>query len=424
MRIAGLLTLLDRMGALDNGLAKTPPMGWLSWERYGCNIDCAEFPNSCISEKLYMDMADMLVLHGLDKLGYTYVNVDDCWSTKARGAMGELKEDPIRFPHGMKFLSEYIHSKNLHFGLYTDIGTMTCGGYPGLGGGFLKSDVAQFLDWQIDSIKVDGCYADVGRMGILYAELSGALNATKRPILYSCSWPAYQGDHCENPQDMAMLKNHCNLWRNYGDIEDSWASVKSIVQFWSRTSFSDIMVSAAGPGHWNDPDMLLVGNPGLSISEQRAQFALWAILAAPLYISSDLRKISTDSLEILKNEEVIAINQDSSGQQGYVLSDDGPYRVWIRHLSNERIAVLFENKASIFEKIKFHFFVTQLGWARDCHYSVRDVHAHSDVVVNQSGANVFIVDVDESSVELFIFSKITGSVLEPEDDDTYLVEIQ
>jgi hypothetical protein len=424
MRIIGLVTFVDSIVALDNGLAHTPPMGWLSWERYGCTIDCAEFPNSCISEKLYMDMADMLVVHGLDKLGYTYVNVDDCWSTKTRGPRGEIREDPIRFSKGMKSLSEYIHSKGLHFGLYTDIGTMTCGGYPGLGGGFLKSDVAQFAEWKIDSLKVDGCYADIGRMGAQYTELSNVLNATKRPILYSCSWPAYQGDHCENPKDMSILKSKCNLWRNYGDIEDSWASVKSIVQFWARKSSSDIMVSAAGPGHWNDPDMLLVGNPGLSISEQRAQFAFWAILAAPLYISADLRTIPAESLEILKNEEVIAINQDALGKQGYVLSDEGPYRVWMRPLSNERIAVLFENKATIFEKIRFHFYVNQLGWSRDCHYSVRDVHAHADVVVNESGGNVFIVDVDESSVELFIFSKSMGALREPEDDDMYVVEIQ
>ena len=408
--------------ALDNGLARTPPMGWLSWERFGCLTDCQGFPESCISERLYAEMADKLVEHGLDTVGYTYINVDDCWSDKNRAASGKLIEDRSRFPRGIAWLSDYVHSKGLRFGMYTDIGTMTCGGYPGLGGGFLGSDISQFVAWKIDSLKVDGCYASVDRMANDYAELSNVLNATKRPILYSCSWPAYQRDHCENEKDMSVLQSNCNLWRNFDDIEDSWVSVKSIVNFWARKSPNDTMVASAGPGHWNDPDMLLVGNPGLSLSEQRAQFAFWAIFAAPLYISADLRTISADSLNILKNEEVIAINQDPLGQQGYVLSEEGPYRVWIRNLVNGRIAVLFENKATIFEKIKFHFFVSQLGWPSDCRYSVRDVHSHLDVVTNGYAKDVFIVNVDESSVELFVFAR-TDVVMKPE-DNTYLVEIQ
>jgi len=395
------------VNALDNGLALTPPMGWLSWERFGCTTDCKEFPNSCISEKLYVEMADQLVELGLDKLGYTYVNIDDCWSEKVRGPSGELKEDAPRFPHGMAWLSDYIHSKGLHFGMYTDIGTKTCGGYPGLAGGFLRGDIEQFAKWKIDSLKVDGCFANVEDMQQEYTALSYVLNATNRPILYSCSWPAYQGDHCENPTDMDTLKSQCNLWRNYGDIDDSWISVKSIVEYWARNSPNDIMVAAAGPGHWNDPDMLLVGNPGLSISEQRAQFALWAILAAPLYISSDLRVIHEESLAILKNKEVIDINQDPSGHQGYVLSDEAWYRIWVRPLTGQdKFAVLFENKGTAFEKVRFHFFPTQLGWGPDDLYMARDVHAHSDYVTKNRCGDILIVDVDESSVELFVFTRL------------------
>ena len=424
-RFIQLYTIVTEMLALDNGLARTPPMGWLSWERFGCNTNCGDFPDSCISEKLYTDMADMLVKRGLDKLGYTYMNIDDCWSEKERAAAGQLREDPTRFPKGMSWLSDYIHSKGLHFGMYTDIGTKTCGGYPGLGGGYLKSDIALFALWKIDSLKVDGCYADISRMATDYAVLSDVLNATNRPILYSCSWPAYQTDHCENPKDMFVLQSNCNLWRNYDDIEDSWSSVKSIVQYWARKSSSDLMVNAAGPGHWNDPDMLLVGSPGLSLSEQRAQFAFWAIFAAPLYISADLRTISEESLAILSNEEVIGINQDALGKQGYVLSDEGPYRIWVRPLTSGRMAVLFENKATIFEKIRFHFWVTQLGWPRDCYYSVRDVHAHTDVVTRQYGGDVFVIDVDESSVEMFIFTQFESvAALDPEHHDTYVVELQ
>ena len=430
-----LLVCVGSVLSLNNGLARTPPMGWLSWERYGCEIDCKTFPNQCISEKLYTSMADKLVELGLADLGYRYINIDDCWSTVSRPANGELVEDPARFPSGIPSLSKYVHSKGLKFGMYTDVGTKTCGGYPGLGGGNLHKDIAKFISWEIDSLKVDGCYADVKDMSRMYSELSELLNKSSRPIVYSCSWPAYQDDHCENLADMKTLQDRCNLWRNYDDIEDGWASVRSIVNFYARKSPDNIIVKAAGPGHWNDPDMLVAGNPGLSISEQRAQFAIWAILAAPLYISADLRTISDESLQVLKNEEVIAINQDPLGKQGYVLSDAGSYRVWVRqltpHAGRDRIAVLFENKAEIFGPIRFRFNVSQLGWKNDGAYSVRDVHRHVDVPIETSNGGTFIVDVEESSVELFVFERTSSSeddmdarVVLPEEDFGVLVEYE
>ena len=400
--------------ALENGLARTPPMGWLSWERYGCETDCSSFPSQCISQQLYMDMADKLVELGLSDLGYKYVNVDDCWSEKERVG-DELFEDKARFPNGMRWLSDYVHSKGLLFGMYTDIGTLTCGGYPGLAG-HVKEDLAKFVvAWNIDSLKVDGCYAEVSEMKDLYSELSDAF---ERPVLYSCSWPAYQEDHCENEGDMTTLVDKCNLWRNYGDIQDSFSSVRGISDFFARKNDSDIIVKSAGPGHWNDPDMLVVGNPGLSISEQKTQFAIWAILAAPLYISADLRTIGEESLAILKNQEIIAINQDILGKQGYVLTDSDSHRVWVRELSpgsegQDRRAVLFENKSQIFGKIRFNFRVAQLGWVTrndggPVRYSVRDVYrGKKDIFVKpetNEEEEVFTVDVDESSVEFFVFT--------------------
>lgn len=410
----GVILFSRRAFSLDNGVALTPPMGWLSWERFGCNIDCDEYELSCISERLYVDMADRLVELGLDKLGYRYVNIDDCWSTKTRPADGTLTEEGSRFPNGIPWLSQYVHDKGLKFGMYTDVGTKTCAGYPGLGDGHIETDVEKFAEWEIDSLKVDGCNANVGEMSRLYSQLGDLLNKTGRPILYSCSWPAYQSDHCENEMDMKTLVNKCNLWRNWDDINDSWGSVRSVFNFFGRKSSEDIMVKAAGPGHWNDPDMLIAGNPGTSYSEQRAQFAIWAILAAPLYISSDLRTISDEALSILKNEEVIAINQDSLGKQGYVLSDSGNFRTWIRHLSptrkgEERVAIAFENKATIFEKIRFKFTVSQIGWTGGSNsqptYSVRNVHSHLDVRTRVPIEEMFSQDVDESSVELFVFTK-------------------
>lgn len=386
---------------LDNGLARTPPMGWLSWERYGCNTDCNQFPSQCISADLYLSVADKLVELGLSDLGYKYVNIDDCWSTRERSESGDILADPARFPYGLKSIADYLHSKGLKFGLYTDIGTLTCGGYPGLGNGYLESDIEKFVEWEIDSLKVDGCYADPASMGEAYKNLSQVLNRTGRPVLYSCSWPAYMENHCETDSEMNILEENCNLWRNYDDINDSWSSVRSIVNFFARNSSGDTMVSASGPGHWNDPDMLLTGNPGLSISEQRAQFALWAILAAPLYISSDLRTISEESLEILKNTEVIAVNQDPLGKQGYVISESGSCRTWVRPLSGERFAILFENKSTAFGPIRMEFTLSQLEWSNGCH-TVRDVHRYENVVVNGEKLSV---DVDESSVEMFVVAR-------------------
>ena len=266
-------------------------------------------------------------------------------------------------------------------------------------------------------------------MSSLYSDLSEELNKTGRPILFSCSWPAYQNDHCENQKDMETLKSKCNLWRNWDDIEDSWQSVKSVMDFFGRKNSKDVMVQAAGPGHWNDPDMLVVGNPGTSYSEQRTQFAVWAILAAPLYISTDLRTISKDALSILLNEEVIAVNQDPLGQQGYVLVDDGTRRIWIRHISNsasgeERVALVFENKATIFSKVRFAFSVqTLLGWTSNRGtYSARDLHLHEDVRVNKPVSDVFTVDIDESSVEMYVFTKHTALPNPKEQDEVVIVE--
>jgi alpha-N-acetylgalactosaminidase len=387
-------------------------MGWLSWERFGCNTNCVDFPDNCISETLYMTMADLIVEFGLKDVGYRYVNIDDCWSLKERRDDGTVIADPERFSSGMKALSEYIHSKGLLFGMYTDIGTKTCGGYPGLAPNHTDSDIGRLVEWEIDALKVDGCYTEVKNMSYLYSQLSDRLNRTGRPILYSCSWPAYQEDHCENPADMDLLKSKCNLWRNWDDIEDSWRSVKSVMDFFARKDTADVMVQAAGPGHWNDPDMLIVGNPGTSIGEQRAQFAIWAILAAPLYISTDLRTISSEALAILKNSEIIAVNQDPLGQQGYVLLDEGQRRIWVRELSEsengeERVAVVFENKATIFGYTRFCFSVqSSLGWtANGGMYSVRDLHLHDDVRVNVPLTDVFTVDVDESSIEMYVFTK-------------------
>jgi hypothetical protein len=306
--------------ALDNGLARTPPMGFLSWARFTCTVDCDKFPEDCISERLYKEMADALVAGGFLAAGYDHVNVDDCWAAMDRDSDGRIRADPARFPSGLAALGDYLHARGLKFGLYTDIGTKTCGGYPGLSGHF-EEDARTFASWKIDMLKVDGCNPDAD-FAKSYPAFGRVLNATGRPILYSCSWPAYLPDHGDNGT-LRDIARHCNIWRNYDDIADSWESVADIVRFWSRNR-TDLMVQVAGPGHFNDPDMLLIGNPGLSASEQRAQMSLWAIFAAPLLISVDLRRMPPESRDILLNPEVIAVNQDRLGLQGW-RADDGVF---------------------------------------------------------------------------------------------------
>ncbi len=211
-------------------------MGWLSWQRYECEVDA----------KLIRATADAMVAirpgftKSLKDAGYVYVNIDDCWSLKERSPEGDLIPDPVKFPKhedevpgddGMQSVSKYLHDRGLFFGLYADIGTGTCQKYPGLGqqrddgSTYLKQDISKFVEWEIDALKVDGCNAPIADMSRLYSELSDEMmEQTKdkdRKILYSCSWPAYQRDHCQNPKDMETLKAKCNLWRNFNDIEDS-----------------------------------------------------------------------------------------------------------------------------------------------------------------------------------------------------------
>eukprot|EP00490_Sorites_sp_Unknown_P013647 CAMPEP_0114695770 /NCGR_PEP_ID=MMETSP0191-20121206/71753_1 /TAXON_ID=126664 /ORGANISM="Sorites sp." /LENGTH=228 /DNA_ID=CAMNT_0001992471 /DNA_START=19 /DNA_END=702 /DNA_ORIENTATION=- len=213
--------------SLDNGLARTPPMGWLSWQRFRCETDCNTYPNDCINANLYEAQADRLASDGWKDVGYVQVNIDDCWSTKERDPKtNEQVPDPDRFPNGIKAVADYVHSKGLKLGLYSDIGTHTCGGYTGMEG-YFELDANTFASWDIDMLKVDGCYANTSSMYIDYPNLGKALNATGHPIIYSCSWPAYISGHGEdNPPvkntTMADIAEYCNLWRNYDDVQDSW----------------------------------------------------------------------------------------------------------------------------------------------------------------------------------------------------------
>ncbi|ELU14039.1 hypothetical protein CAPTEDRAFT_154474 [Capitella teleta] len=355
---------------LDNGLARTPPMGWLDWERFRCNTDCVNYPDTCIGEKLFKDMADEMSSGGYLEAGYEYVNIDDCWLAKERGPDGRLRADPDRFPSGIKGLADYVHSKGLKLGIYEDFGTKTCAGYPG-SEYYLQMDAQTFADWGVDYLKLDGCYSDPHQYKDAYPAMSFWLNQTGVPILYSCSWPAYvvgAGDTPEYP----LIAKYCNVWRNYGDIQDSWDSVSSIITFYGddKGNFSDV----AAPGSFNDPDMLIVGNFGLSRTQERVQMAMWCIMASPLIMSTDLRTINDESKALLLNKRAIAINQDALGVQGKRISKNGQVEVWTKPiLPKGSFAFAFLNTASDGTPRTVSMKMADMGMTSANGYSVEEV---------------------------------------------------
>ena len=401
-----IIFALYQVQALDNGLGLTPPMGWMSWQRYGCEVDCTENPAFCLSEELVHRTADALVSSGLRDAGFTYVHIDDCWLERQLDKDGRFVPDKIRFPSGMHALSQYVHARGLKLGIYSDIGSKTCAGFPGIGGNF-RLHAETLAAWEIDAIKVDGCYMEPDKMSEAYRQFGQALNQTDRPILYSCSWPAYAEDHCENEKDLATLKHTCNLWRNFNDIEDSWKSVMEIVSFFARPR-NDLLVEIAGPGGFNDPDMLLLGNPGLSLSEQQCQYAVWAVLAAPLYLSTDVGQLAVDqdTLSLLLNPEIIAVSQDVLGKQGYVVSKDPNFLVFARPLVDGNFALVFVNFANAFGPRSFRFDPRWIDWPEHADVLARDLLARADVVGN---FRTLSFPVDESSCRFFKVTQMAGS---------------
>ncbi|KAI1884954.1 hypothetical protein AGOR_G00215210 [Albula goreensis] len=339
----GVTAFILPVQPLDNGLARTPTMGWLHWERFMCNTACDTDPHNCISEKLYMEMADMMVKDGWKDAGYEYVCIDDCWPSMDRDPKGRLQADPKRFPGGIKKLADYVHSKGLKLGIYADVGTKTCAGYPGSLGHY-ETDAETFAEWGVDLLKFDGCY--MPKWTLLaegYMNMSIALNKTGRSIVYSCEWPLYEWPF--HQPNYTAIQQTCNHWRNFADVFDSWTSVKAILDW--TAAHQSLIAAVAGPGGWNDPDMLVIGNFGLSRDQQETQMAMWAIMAAPLLMSNDLRDIDPQSRQLLQNRHLIAINQDPLGKQGNRTAKGNGFEVWERPLSEGRLALAVTNRNEI-----------------------------------------------------------------------------
>ena len=301
-------------------LALTPPMGWNSWNAFHTDI----------TEQKIKDAAAALVSSGMKAAGYEYINIDDAWMDTVRDAQGRLQADPKRFPHGIKALADYVHSLGLKIGIYESAGTKTCAGFPG-SLYHEKTDAESFAKWGIDYLKLDNCNNEGVDYIQRYEGMEKALLATGRPIVYSiCEWGV------KNPYQWAPAIS--NLWRTTGDISDNWNSMINIVD--QQVGLEKY----AGPGHWNDPDMLEVGNGGMTNTEYRTHFSMWAILAAPLIAGNDLFHMTEPTRDILTNKEVIAVNQDPAGKQGYKVSDDGDQEVWVKPMSDGSFAVLLLNR--------------------------------------------------------------------------------
>lgn len=325
----------------------TPPMGWNSWNTFGAEI----------SEQLIFDTADKMVETGLAEAGYEYIVIDDCWSLKERDENGRLVPDPEKFPHGMKAVADYVHSRGLKFGMYSCAGTLTCGGYPG---SFEHefTDAAAFAEWGVDFLKYDYCYhSNIIHGKYLYRRMGTALRNCGRDILFSaCSWGV------DNTHEW-IRETGADMWRSTFDIHDTWESVKKLA------AAQEEILPYGGVGCFNDMDMLVVGMygkgnvglDGLTDTQYKTHFSLWAFMGSPLMLGCDARNMTDETLKILSNKKVIALNQDPDLRQVFKLTNinDGSVKAFARFLANGDIAVIFYNLRE--EKGRASLILDELG---------------------------------------------------------------
>ncbi|KAL6725739.1 hypothetical protein Aduo_007772 [Ancylostoma duodenale] len=366
--------LVVTVSSLDNGLARTPPMGWMSWATFFCEIDCDKYPNHCINEKLYQDMADRLVSDGFLEAGYNRVHIDDCWMEKSR-EHGRLVADRKRFPSGMKNLAKYMHDRKLQLGIYEDFGTKTCAGYPG-SLDHMKEDAETFASWDVDYLKFDGCFVDTDLMPQGYPKMERALNATGRPIVYACGWPLFFHIHGKEEKiKYDDVRAACNSWRIYDDVLGSWESIAGIIRYVEK--YQDILAAAQRPGGWNDPDMLVIGLPNVTVDQSVVQMTLWSIWSAPLIMSNDLRDLAPEFKEILLNLDVIAIDQDPMGIMGKLVRKSESVGVYLKPVTPTRdektsFALAVVNKDEL-EVKEVQFSLKSIGIPTGERYHVKDL---------------------------------------------------
>jgi alpha-galactosidase len=334
--ILAVMSLLTSVFAVDNGLGLLPQMGYNTWNDFNCNINAQNLK----------DAADAIIRFGLDKVGYKYVNLDDCWAV-SRQSDGTIVADPKGFPDGMAAVADYVHTLGLKFGIYTDRGTMTCQRRPG-SQGFEVIDAKTYASWGVDYLKEDSCYASDDHPTAFkqYGAMRDALNATGRPIFFSlCGWNSWYA-----PQGESLG----NSWRISGDCYN-WPSIITAI------NTNADLAQYAGPGAWNDPDMLIGSSNTTAMHvlpyQSRTMFSMWAVMTAPLLIGSNIINLNSWDLATYSNPAVIAINQDSLGKQGtrvaggqlvaaFPLGGQSTFNVWAKALSNKATAVCFLNNAN------------------------------------------------------------------------------
>ena len=363
-------------------LALTPPMGWNSWNSFECDG---------VNEKVIKEATDAIVSSGMRDAGYEYVVIDDCWQI-GRDKDGKIIIDKNKFPSGIKALADYVHSKGLKFGIYSDAGTKTCAGRPG-SKGYEEIDAKTYAEWDVDYLKYDWCNTKGQDPIKSYTKMRDALYCAKRPIVFSiCEW-GYS-----KPWEWAKEVGH--LWRTTLDIDlqarfdgDKWGNQLG----WTNILDKQVgLEKYSGPGSWNDPDMLAVGNNGMPENEARAHFSMWCMLAAPLMAGNDVRSMTKATQKILTNKNLIAIDQDVLGKQGFKILDHGNFEIWQKPLSNGEIAICLFNRETKNKQFKLNwknlkikgfngsYTVTNL-WANKVSHTTNDIKTLSipsrDVIV-------------------------------------------
>jgi alpha-galactosidase len=387
-------------GQKFEGLAKTPPMGWNSWNTFGTNIN----------EDLVKGIADVFVFKGLKEVGYSYIVLDDGWMAKERDKNGNLIADPKKFPNGIKALADYVHSKGLKLGIYNCAGDKTCGGYPG-SRGHEYQDALLYASWGIDFLKYDWCNTTKINAESAYTTMRDALRAAGRPVVFSiCEWG-------EN-QPWNWGKNIGHLWRISGDITNcwdcelnhgSWSSwgVMKIVEMHTKERLRQY----SAPDGWNDLDMMEVGN-GMTVYEDKSHFALWCMHASPLIMGNDLRTASKETIEILTNKELIAINQDPLGREGFRMYNENELEVWVKELQNDEWAVMFLNRGNGVKNISFdwkqHERIEDAMKSSEAHF-VKNTYQLRDLFLHQEAGRTDQVlkrELKEHDVLVFKLTKI------------------
>ena len=345
-----------------SGLALTPPMGWNSWNKFQCDVD----------ETIIRAMADAMATNGMKAAGYRYINIDDCWQGQ-RDAQGFIRADPVKFSSGIKALADYIHAKGLKLGIYSDVGYQTCGGHVA-SRGHEAQDARSYAQWGVDYLKYDWCNHDGLEAQEAYTRMRDALYAAGRPVVFSlCEWGG------NKPWEWAA--NVGQLWRTTTDIYPAFDSVldHGNWQQWGVLRIMDAqkpLRRAAGPGHWNDPDMLEVGN-GMSESEDRAHFSMWCMLAAPLISGNNLAAMAPATLAILTNPAVIAVDQDKLGVEGFPYSTNGNVEVWFKPLAQGDWAMCALNRGKAPQTVTFNWKKEKVSdplSLRDAHFDTRTYH--------------------------------------------------